>query len=91
MENAYNALIMGGAVLLFLIAIFICIPVFMPQIQSYVNKYLGNGDEEIVNVNNNQDDNDIDEDDIEEVEIKKYDTTVGTVETDQYSLKNIRK
>ena len=76
--------------LIFIIAIFIAIVIFMPQIQSYVGKYLGNDDEIVTPTNNpGNDDNGGGDDIIDDDEDKKYDVSVGTVEGKGYTLTNV--
>ena len=78
--------------LLLLVAVFVSIAFFMPDIQSYVSKVLGKGDTNEVNNNNGgQTDPDVDPDDDNDVqeEGQEYDVSVGTVETKNYTLSNI--
>ena len=78
--------------LLLLLAVFVSIAFFMPDIQSYVSKVLGKGDTNEVNNNNGgQTDPDVDPDDGNDVqeEGQEYDISVGTVETKNYTLSNI--
>lgn len=78
--------------LLLLVAVFVSIAFFMPDIQSYVSKVLGKGDTNEVNNNNGgQTDPDVDPDDDNDVqeEGQEYDISVGTVETKNYTLSDI--
>ena len=81
--------------LILLIAAFISIAVFMPDIQSYVNKYLGKSTDDNVssstanNNNNNQNNNNNDNTDNKKDD--KYDiATVGSVDGTNYQLNNIK-
>ena len=74
--------------LILLIIAFIAIAVYLPDIQSYVNKMLGNGDSDITESNNgNNGGNNVDPDDVEE--IKEYPISTTSVDTKEYSLSNI--
>lgn len=79
--------------LLLLVAVFVSIAFFMPDIQNYVNKMLGKDDTGEVNSNGGQTDPDVDIDDDDNKDIQEegqeYDISVGTVETKDYSLSNI--
>lgn len=78
--------------LLLLVAVFVSIAFFMPDIQSYVSKVLGKGDTNEVNNNNGgQTDPDVDPDDDNDVqeEGQEYDISVGTVDTKNYTLSDI--
>ena len=79
--------------LMLLIAAFIAIVIFMPDIQNYVNKYMGkttnnnsssNSGSNNSHISDNDDNNDTKKTD-------KYDiATIGNVETSDYDLKNIK-
>ncbi|MBR5662955.1 MAG: hypothetical protein IKX00_04885 [Bacilli bacterium] len=80
--------------LILLIAAFISIAVFMPDIQSYVNKYLGksttNNGGNSANINNNQNNNNNSDDDVAKKDNKYEISSTSNVETTDYDLKNIK-
>ena len=80
--------------LIFLIAIFISIAVFLPDIQNYLNKAMGKTDSDSTSYNNNNGNNKNDDNkntDDNKVDNKKYDlSSTGNIDTSEYSLNDIK-
>ena len=75
--------------LIILIIAFIAIAIYLPDIQTYINKVLGRESDVVESNNNNQNANTSNPDDVEE--IKKYAiSTTTSVDAKEYSLSNIK-
>lgn len=79
--------------LILLVAIFISVAIFMPNIQSYVNKMLGKSDTDANTYNNNggsEGGGDVEPGDDEDENDKKYEiATTTTIDAKEYTLNNI--
>lgn len=78
--------------LIILVAIFVAIAIYLPDIQNYVNKTLGKTDGESTsyNGNNNNNKNNNNDDNGNSVKVIKYDlSSTSNIDTDTYSLSNI--